>query len=315
MNQPLVSVLFITYNHKDFIRDSLTSTADQDYANLEIIVGDDGSSDGTADIVREIAAAYPAGRIIPIVDEGHLGITGNCNRVLRRCGGKYMTMFAGDDIMLPGKIARQVAWMEEDERRVTCGHDVEIFRSETNQSLGLFSSLTRFRSGRGAAMHVEHGLPFPPISQMFRMSAVPAGGFDDRLVLLSDWKFAVDVVAAGGEYGYVDGVYARYRRHENSALTLPFEQKYTDGMVNLALVESEYPALLNNAARSRRMWFLRWAISLENRGRRREARQYLRTAFRGRMWFHWKAYAVALLLWMPSTWSRRLIARQQVFPW
>lgn len=315
MTEPLVSVFIITYNHRDFIEQSIRSAADQDYANLEVIVADDGSSDGTDEIVLRVAADYPPGRVVPIVGEGHLGIPGNCNRVLARVRGKYLAMSAGDDMMLPGRVRRQVAWMEEDENRVVCGHDVEIFRSETNESLGLFSDMMRFRSGKGGAFFVEHGLPVPPVSIMYRVSALPKSGYDTRLPILADWKFAIDIVAGGGSYGFIDGVYARYRRHGTSVLTMAFEPRYSDALLTLALVESEYPHLLASAARARRIWFLRWAISLEKRGRRSEARKYLRQAFGGRMRFHWKFYAVLLLTCMPGSWSRAIISRNRIFPW
>lgn len=315
MTEPLVSVFIVTYNHRDFIEQSIRSAADQDYSNLEVVVGDDGSTDGTAEIVLRMAAEYPPGRVIPIVGQGHLGIAGNCNRVLKHLKGKYVAMSAGDDMMLPGKIGRQVAWMEEDERRVACGHDVEIFRSETNESLGKFSDMMRFRSGEGGAFYIEHGLPFPGLSQMFRLSAIPASGFDERLPIVSDWKFAIDVVATGGRYGFIDGVYARYRRRQGSALSTRFELRYTDSLVTLALVEAQYPHLLKSVARSRRMWFLRWAISHERWGHRREARMYLGAAFGGRMWLHWKTYAVLFLTLIPRKWSARIMSRDRVFPW
>lgn len=315
MTPPLVSVLVVTYNHRGYIREALESAADQDYPNIEVVVADDGSSDGTDAIVLEVAAKYPPGRIVPIVGDGHLGITGNCNRVLKRCRGKYLSLFAGDDVMLPGKISRQVEWLEDDESRVACGHDVEIFESESGDSLGLFSRMMALVTGKGAAHWVEHQSPFPPLSIMLRMSAVPEHGFDDRLRIASDWKFWIDCVAAGGAYGYVDGVYTRYRRHATSALTFPSSQRYEDAFTTLALVEARYPHLVGSVARSRRKWFIWRALTELSRHEPRAARSYLRSATAGRALLNWKLYAAWVLALLPQRLSTSILSRPRVFKW
>jgi len=77
-NQPLVSIHIITYNQIDFIHDTLTSALEQDYENLEVVVADDGSTDGTAEVILEYAKKYP-NRLLPLVGGPNLGITGNSN--------------------------------------------------------------------------------------------------------------------------------------------------------------------------------------------------------------------------------------------
>lgn len=127
-DQPLVSVLITTYNLIEFVREALDSALNQDYDNLEIIVADDASTDGTADVIREYAAKYPQ-KIIPLFGEVNVGFAKNTNRALKEVKGKYLVMPGGDDILLPGKISKQVAWLEADPQRILCGHDTEIFFS------------------------------------------------------------------------------------------------------------------------------------------------------------------------------------------
>ena len=141
VSPPLVSVIVPAYNQVGFIEEALLSAVEQDYENLEVIAADDGSTDSTDELILEIARNYPK-RLTALVGKGHLGITGNCNRALSACRGKYVSFHAGDDVLLPGKIRKQVEWLEEDPRRVLCGHDVEFFSSATGKRLYLWSDAT-----------------------------------------------------------------------------------------------------------------------------------------------------------------------------
>ena len=308
MSPPLVSILIATYNQRDYVRQAVLSAVEQDYPNFEVIVTDDGSTDGTPDVLRDISAAHPD-IVTIIVDEPHVGITANCNRGLRRCRGELIALCAGDDILDPRKIAAQVAWFDNRPDGVICGHDVEIFLSETNESLGLFSSISPLRNGRGAEYWIEHTAAFPPISMMIRASAMPRSGYDDRLRIASDWKLWIDCLAAGGEYGYVEGVLARYRRHQRSVLKAPSMDRYTDAFATLGIVESDYPHLAPTVARSRQRWYITKAMAHLRLGEREHARRYVRRAFRGWMLLHWKSYVAVALAYAPAALAARLASR------
>jgi len=183
MTQPLVSVFMPTFSHVKFIDDAIRSAVEQDYANLEVVVGDDGSTDGTRERVREWAARYPA-RVLDASGE-HVGIVGNCNRVLKGCRGKYIAMTSGDDLFLPEKISRQVAWMEEDDDRVMCGHEVEAFDLASGQTLFSTRSTIRLTTGEGAASYVSRMQLFPGNSMLLRAAALPVGGYDERVGVLA----------------------------------------------------------------------------------------------------------------------------------
>ena len=245
---PLVSISIPTYNQIQYVREAITTAVEQDYPNIQVVVGDDGSKDGTSRIVTEYAEMYP-NRVTAIVGD-HLGSTRNHNRVLNACKGKYIAFHAGDDVLLPGKITRQVEWLEKDERRVICTHDVEVFDSGTGKTLYLYSDIAPLKFGRGAAALVRDGNTFAAVSVMARTSALPSYGFDERLPFVGDWKLWIDCLASGGLFGYVEGVYARYRRHTSniSAQTRPTDRSFlsrqSDCLTTLALVEANYPHLV-----------------------------------------------------------------------
>jgi len=238
--RPLVSIMIITYNQKDFVRETVLSAVNQDYQTLEVIVSDDGSADGTAEILDELAREYPA-RLKVISRQGNLGITGNSNRGLKACNGDLIAFQGGDDVLLPGKISSQVRWFGESDDRVYCYHDVEVFDSETNTKICNYNDMIPLISGSGASQVIRRMKLGASTSVMIRRSAIAGHIFDPRLPVVSDWKLWIDVLAGGGEYGFVDGVYARYRRHGGNSRLTQSEQYRTDCYVTVALVESEYP--------------------------------------------------------------------------
>jgi len=217
---PRVSVLVISYNQESYIREALESALEQDYANLEVIVADDASRDGTQGIIRELAQQYPQ-RLMPVFNPSNVGITSNSNIGLAHCSGELIAFMGGDDVLLPGKIARQVEWFKVDPNRVLCGHNVDWIDAE-GKSLGIRSSdMVPLQTGCGASGFIRHGTPFAATSVMVRRSRIPARGFHPSLPVVSDWKLWIDVIGTDGCYGHIPGVHARYRRHRDNVTARP----------------------------------------------------------------------------------------------
>lgn len=96
-NRPKISVAIITYNQQDTIAQTLDSILMQKGGFvLEIVVGEDCSTDGTWEICQSYADRYPdVVRLLP--NTHNLGIMGNFSRVMRQCSGEFVGMCAGDD--------------------------------------------------------------------------------------------------------------------------------------------------------------------------------------------------------------------------
>jgi len=258
MKTPLVSIHIVTYNQINFIHETLKSALEQDYDNIEIIVSDDCSTDGTGDIINYYADRYP--KIIKILGNKNIGITKNCNRALKICRGKYVAFQGGDDVLLQGKIRNQVAWMEEDENRVISGHDVEVFDSNTNRILGIKKQGMPFRKGSGSADIIKYGVAsfYSGTSIMVRRDAIPEYGFDERLPIVSDWKFVVDCLATGGKFGCIEGIYARYRKHGQSITDLKSTQIFKECIITLGLIESQHQKYLKECKIARSKLFYKF---------------------------------------------------------
>lgn len=217
---PRVSILVISYNQESYIREALESALTQDYANLEVVVADDASRDGTQSIIRELAQRYPQ-RLKPIFNPKNVGITANSNIGLLACSGEFIAFMGGDDALLPGKITSQMAWFAQNDQRVLCGHDVDWINAD-GASLGIRSSdLVPLQEGRGASGFIRNGTLYAATSVMVRRSRIPSYGFHVALPVVSDWKLWIDVIGTDGIYGYIPGIHARYRRHRDNVTARP----------------------------------------------------------------------------------------------
>ena len=119
-----VSVCVVTFNQKDYIRECLDSLISQvTNFKFEIIVGDDGSTDGTAEIVADYARKYPD-LVIPILHEKNIGAVANIISVYKKAQGKYIAHVDGDDFALPNKLQKQADILDDYSSCSICSHDV-----------------------------------------------------------------------------------------------------------------------------------------------------------------------------------------------
>lgn len=211
---PKISVMMPAYNAEKFISQALDSILLQDFNDFQIVVTDDASTDGTAEIIRSYQSRYPE-QILAIFNPSNIGVTANCNLALEHCVGEYVSLFAGDDVMLPGKFSKQVAYMEADTDCVLCYHPVEIFDSDTDKTIFVTNQHQREDVFSTEDLLLKGGIP-GGCSIMVRRSAIPVGGYDSRLRTVSDWLFFLEI-SMQGKICKIDNVLARYRKHAGGA--------------------------------------------------------------------------------------------------
>lgn len=108
MLTPKVSVVIPTYNHSRYLPYALESVINQSYANLEVIVIDDGSTDGTAEVIK------PYHSKINYIYKENGGTPSALNLGLSRATGKYICWLSADDAFIEDKVSKQVGLMESD---------------------------------------------------------------------------------------------------------------------------------------------------------------------------------------------------------
>ena len=105
MSQPKVSYVIASYNHEEFVAESLQSILAQTFADLELIVVDDGSSDGTAEVVRDVASTDPR---VSLYVQDNMGVVNARNRGVTQSRGEYISIVDSDDLLPADRTAWQV---------------------------------------------------------------------------------------------------------------------------------------------------------------------------------------------------------------
>lgn len=111
MPQARVSVIMGIYNCAATLPDAIDSLLNQTYMDWELIMCDDGSSDDTFAVAQSYAQKYPA-RISVIRNPSNRGLNYTLNRCLERAEGEYIARMDGDDLSLPQRFEKEVAFLD-----------------------------------------------------------------------------------------------------------------------------------------------------------------------------------------------------------
>ncbi len=204
---PLVSVIIPNYNYGRYLGQAIDSVLAQSYRPVELLVIDDGSTDGSDEVVRRY------GERVRWLRQGRGGVSAARNRGAQESRGGLLAFLDADDRWLPAKLERQVArWLAEPTLGlVHCG--VELI-DETGRHLSfgldgvagwvakdllLFRRATVVTGGSGALVTRE------------AFEAV--GGFDPRLSTSADWDFYYRI-AMRQRFGFVPEALVQMRVHD-----------------------------------------------------------------------------------------------------
>ena len=177
-----------TYNRRDLLPRAIDSVLAQTRRIDEIIVVDDGSTDGTADMLQ---ARY--GERVKHVWQSNAGVSAARNHGLRLARGRYLALLDSDDEWLPEKTALQVAFLESrpDFGMVVC--DVERIDGDYRH-IDVFHRRDVIREDGWALRWLLHNPALVPASVMLRRQVVDQlGGFDETLRTAEDLEFHLRV--------------------------------------------------------------------------------------------------------------------------
>jgi glycosyltransferase involved in cell wall biosynthesis len=201
---PRVSVVVPSYNAERFLAAALDSALEQSGVALEVVVVDDGSSDGTGAILSRYADR------IRVAHQDHRGPAAARNAAIREARGEYVALLDADDRFRPGKLARQTAVLDgrPDVGIVYTGWDVVDGNGNPLPHQGWSRE-----DGDVLPRLLLGNLAHPVAVLLRRAQILDAGGFDETLQVNEDWDLFLRLTLRGARWACVDAPLCEYRVH------------------------------------------------------------------------------------------------------
>lgn len=202
----LISVIMPVYNVKDFIQDSICSILNQTVTNFELIIIDDCSNDGTAEIIESILNFDD--RISIFHNSKNMGLVYSLNYGLMKARGRYIARMDGDDISHPRRFENQIAYFERNTDVILCGTWTRNFGKNNYE--------WHVKDNR---KELKYRMMFHPVlahpSFMFRRELFENNGllYNFDFFLAEDYAFAVESLRFGN-IGVLQKERLRYRVHD-----------------------------------------------------------------------------------------------------
>lgn len=204
---PRVSAIITTFNYAPFIAEALESVLSQSRVPDEIVVVDDGSTDGT----REIVASY-ADRGVRYVYQENAGAGASRNRGLLETSGELVAFLDADDTWLPGKTDRQAEYLASNPDAVlVSGHRIWWDVARSSRRMEVIPELDPSTMRRELCIHNVVGNPSMVLVRRAALDGV--GAFDEDLRWGQDWDMFIRL-ASVGRVGVVPEPVIIYRWHK-----------------------------------------------------------------------------------------------------
>lgn len=215
----LVSIIIPCYNAEKWLSEAIDSCLNQTYPTKEIIVIDDGSTDGSLNIIKSYG-----NKIIWETGDNRGGNHAR-NRGIALSTGEYIQFLDADDYILPEKIARQVAFLEQNTADVVYGD----WRHQRHFPDGKFVlediQISAEQPDILASLLADWWVS-PACILFTKEAVVNSGGWDETLAAGQDRDFFLSVVMNNAKVGYQPGCYSIYRRYGDVTVSSSSQTKY-----------------------------------------------------------------------------------------
>ena len=206
---PRVTVLMPAYNAGKYIEAAVESALDQTFADFELLIVDDGSSDDTVSVIQGFADDR-----IRLIRQEQGGVSAALNTGLQHARGEYICRFDADDVCFPHRVARQVEFLDANPDYLLVGSDAEYISEDGEH---LFNFRCAGHTHEEILDKLYRFCPFIHSAVMYRKYAVlQAGGYSLLAHNFEDYLLWVRLVAVG-RYHNLEEALIRVRINPASA--------------------------------------------------------------------------------------------------
>ncbi|NOU18345.1 MAG: glycosyltransferase [Bacteroidales bacterium] len=219
-----MSVCIISYNHESYIGKAIEGVIMQNATfNIEIIIGEDFSTDKTRQVCQEYSQRYPD-KIKLLNSEKNLGAIQNFIRTLMACSGQYIALCEGDDYWIdPNKLQKQVNFLESNPDFIVHHHNVMIVNKEGNEQHPFFDSKQNIKFESELSDYLLGGVACKICSMVFRWNQKTQKGLT-VLKYLDDNVLYAYLLSFGYRSKYSNELMACYRIHQGGIWSLRDEK-------------------------------------------------------------------------------------------
>ncbi|GEM_PF-139616 len=224
---PLVTIIVPCYNHEHYIIQCIESIYAQTYTHIELIVIDDGSKDGSAQILQQLSQTYN----FYFEHQENMGLARTLNKAIKLAKGEYITFLASDDLMLPNKIEDllKTLLLLDENYAVVCGN--ALFMNDQGDIITLqkhgkvYSNFIDYYTVNREDIDLENnfgtyvtllgGNYLPAMSTLYRKDALFAVGLFTEDIPIEDWDIYMKL-SKQYKMKYINTTVAIYRWHESN---------------------------------------------------------------------------------------------------
>lgn len=209
-NLPQVSVIIPCYNHEMYVEECILSVVRQTYQNIQLIVIDDGSKDGSIEMIKRLSDQYG----FTFETQTNIGLSATLNKAIKKyCTGKYISIVASDDFWHPDKIKLEVDAYERNPGLGLVYCDVHIVDAKS-QIISAFD--LGVKKGNCTTEDIIRGITvIPALTVMVNRAVYEDVGLFDEQTVVEDWDMWIRI-SLKYEIGFVDAKLAYYRTHDTN---------------------------------------------------------------------------------------------------
>lgn len=230
-----VAVIIPCFNSEQYIQRTIESVLSQGYPNLEVIVVDDGSTDGTLEVLSSFADRI---RVFTHAGNRNLGQSATTNLGIEKSNAEIIAFMDSDDLWFPGKLAKQIEILRKqaDVGVVYCG---AIAIAPDDYVLYEFPATKSYEENTPSQLLLDCYIQTPSQIAVRRSCLARVGGFDDSLVPADHdmWLRLLEVT----RFHAIDEPLVGYRKHPKQLSLVREQQMWKDGFRVLAKACERYP--------------------------------------------------------------------------
>lgn len=223
---PSVTVVVVCLNHSNYVQECIESVLRQDYKNIRLLVLDNGSTDGSVEIIERIKREKP---YFDFIKNSRISLVSSLNAISDQIFSDYMAVVSADDYFYSNKIKKQVYEMERDKNIGACASRVDV----VNENSDLIRRRSKFQVNRFTFKDILLGeYVFPAPSMMFRLKLLKdLGGYDESILIEDHWLLLA-LSSRGYSLLLINDYLAAYRRHDEN-LSSKLEWMVEQRLLNL----------------------------------------------------------------------------------